>query len=155
VKAIQIKAIISGTSSALLYTFLISCHHLSNQEQLIVVPPAVEKAFKAKYSDIPHTWKRRNYGYEAAFVQNNMKWEAEFSETGEWLESEQYVTEKDFPAAVLNKIKQEYPEFVITKYEIEYTPKGLFYEVDITDGETEAELYFDSSGNPSADLYED
>jgi uncharacterized membrane protein YkoI len=56
---------------------------------------------------------------------------------------------------VLQKIKEKYPNFVITKYEVEITPKGLFYEVDITDGETEDELYFDAKGNPAVDAYED
>jgi hypothetical protein len=155
VKTIQIKAMLSGASNALLLIFLVACHILQSQQQAIVVPQVVEAAFKDKYSDIPRTWQIHHYGYEAIFTQNNIKYEAEFSETGEWLETEYYVTAEDFPAAVLKHIKQKYPRFTITKYEIEITPQGLFYEVDITDSETEAELYFDSSGNSKIDLYED
>jgi len=154
-KAIQIKAMISSASSPLLLIFLAACHHLQSQQRPIVVPQVVEAAFTAKYSNIPHTWQRHHYGYEAIFTQNQIKYEAEFSETGEWLETEYYVTVKNFPAAVLKRIKQEYPQFIITKYEIELTPQGIFYEVDITDSETEAELYFDISGNAKIDLYED
>jgi len=65
------------------------------------------------------------------------------------------VTEKDFPPIVLKRINQERPGYIITKYEIEITPNGMFYEVDITDGELEEELYLDSQGNLQTDLYED
>jgi hypothetical protein len=155
VKAIQIKAMISGVSSALLLILSVACHHLQSQQQTILVPQTVEAAFKLKHPDVPHTWHRHHYGYEAIFTQNNIKYEAEFSETGEWLETEYYVTATNFPTAILKKIKQEYPQFTITKYEVELTPQGIFYEVDITDGETEEELYFDSNGNSQVDLYED
>ncbi|MBD2168345.1 PepSY-like domain-containing protein [Calothrix membranacea FACHB-236] len=148
---IFIKSIIASFSS----TLLVACHQLQNHQQAIIVPPSVEAAFQAKYADVPRTWQKTHYGYEANFIQNNIKYEAEFSETGKWLETEYYVQGKDFPAVVLKRIKQERPQFKITKYEIEITPQGNFYEVDITDGEIEEELYFDSSGNPQLDLYED
>lgn len=150
-----IKSIFFGVSGTSLLAFLLACYYEPNQRAAIVVPQAVEAAFQAKYSDIPHTWQRHEYGYEAVFIQNNLKYEAEFSDTGEWLETEYYAKKKDFPPYILNRIKQERPQFTITKYEIEITPKGIFYEVDITDGETEEELYFDSQGNPQIDLYED
>ncbi|BAY38287.1 hypothetical protein NIES2111_26330 [Nostoc sp. NIES-2111] len=154
-KAIQIKAMMSGASSALLLIFLVACRHLQSQQKPLVVPQAIESAFKAKYPNVSHTWQIHHYGYEAIFTQENIEYEAEFSVTGEWLETEYYVTAKEFPNAVLKRIKKAYPQFTITKYEIELTPQGIFYEVDITDGETEEELYFDSSGNTKNDLYED
>lgn len=154
-KGILIKSIIFSVSITSLLTFLLACYYKPNQQKVILVPQSVEAAFRAKYSDIPHTWQRHEYGYEATFIQNNIKHEAEFSATGEWLETEYYAKAKDFPPLVLNRIKEIRPQFTITKYEIEITPKGIFYEVDITDGETEEELYFDSQGNPQLDLYED
>lgn len=150
------KVIFVWAISALLFVFLNACSKLENSQNQILVPTAVEKAFNTKYSPhIPRTWQQHYYGYEAVFTQNNIKYEAEFSANGEWLETEYYVSEKEFPKPVLQKIKKERPNFVITKYEIEITPKGIFYEVDITDGEIEEELYFDGKGNPAADLYED
>lgn len=150
-----IKSIIYAVVSVSLLTCLLAFYYLPNHQQGIVVPEAVKAAFKAKYADIPHTWQKHDYGYEAVFKQNNILYEAEFSATGEWLETEYYVTEKDFPAVVLKQIKEKRPGFIVTKYEIEITPKGIFYEVDITDGELEEELYLDSNGNLQVDLYED
>ncbi|AFZ01804.1 PepSY-like domain-containing protein [Calothrix sp. PCC 6303] len=133
----------------------IHSHSFSEQEKNIIVPIVVEQAFRAKYSDVPHTWERTHYGYEAVFIEDGTEYEAEFSVTGEWLETEYLVSKEKFPSTVLEKIKKEYPNFIITKYEIEITSKGLFYEADITDGEREYEVYFDFQGNPIVDLYED
>lgn len=149
------KVIILNTCRGLLILILSACNSFKNQQKPIVVPASVEAAFKAKYPDISPTWQRHHYGYEAVFIQKNIITEVEFSDTGEWLETEYLVTAKEFPAVVLKRIKQEYPNFIITKYEIEVTPHGEFYEVDITDGETETELYFDVKGNAQQDLYED
>lgn len=150
------KVIFVWAISALLIVLLNACSNLENSRKPILVPAVVENAFNTKYSpDIPRTWQKHYYGYEAVFIQNNIKYEAEYSDNGEWLETEYYVSEKEFPKAVLQKIKKERPNFVITKYEVEITPKGIFYEVDITDGEIEEELYFDEKGNPAPDLYED
>jgi hypothetical protein len=152
---IAIKSIICTVSSLALLTCLLAFSYAYNQPKGMEVPEAVKAAFQAKYPDIPHTWQRHDYGYEAVFTEDNIQYEAEFSATGEWLETEYYVTEKEFPPIVLERIKQERPGFIVTKYEIEITSKGVFYEVDITDGELEEELYLDSNGNLQVDVYED
>ncbi|AUT04508.1 hypothetical protein CLI64_25635 [Nostoc sp. CENA543] len=151
----SIKSIFITVICVLALTIVLAFSDYPHQGDAIIVPQAVKAAFKAKYSQIPHSWQRHEYGYEAIFIKDNIKYEAEFSQTGEWLETEQYAQAKDFPPLILNRIQQERPQFTITKYEIEITPQGIFYEVDITDGETEEELYFDSKGNPQIDLYED
>ncbi|WP_242048156.1 MULTISPECIES: PepSY-like domain-containing protein [Nostocales] len=146
---------IVGIFNAVLVLAIAGCDIVSNQDKLPETPASVESAFTNKYSEKPRLWQRNYYGYEATFIKKNVKYEAEFSETGEWLETEYYVTEKEFPDVILKRIRQEYPTFKITKYEIEITPKGNFYEVDITDGEMEYELYFDVHGNTQVDMYED
>lgn len=147
-----LQKIIVGNFNAMLIFAIAACN---SSDKSLDVPAIVDAAFKNEYSDIPRIWQKNYYGYEATFIQNNIKYEAEFSDTGEWLETEYYVTEKEFPEIVLKRIRQEYPTFKITKYEIEITPQGNFYEVDITDGEMEYELYFDVNGNTQVDLYED
>lgn len=154
-KTTFIKLIIFGIGSLSIIIFLCAGYYSSNHRSGIAVPLAVQAAFHAKYPNIPHTWQRNNYGYEAVFRKNNIEYEAEFSEAGVWLETEFQVTKKDFPNAVLKRIEIENPQFIVTKYEIEITPRGKFYKVDITDGETESELYFDQDGNHQNDLYYD
>ncbi len=157
IKGMQCKGIIFRICNLLLLIFLNGCYFsFKKQEEKIIIPIVVEEAFTAKFSpNIPHRWQRHHYGYEAIFIQDGVEYEAEFSVTGEWLETEYLVSDKEFPQVILDKIKKEYPKFVVTKYEIEITPQGLFYEVDIADGEREYELYFDEQGNAQVDLYED
>jgi len=95
------------------------------------------------------------YGYEAVFVQDGLEYEAEYSSTGEWLETEYEVQEFQFPQAVLRAVRQQYPNYVITKYEIELTPLGTFYEVEVEGNGQEIELYFDEQGRPTANSNED
>lgn len=147
---------ICGASSILVITAYNSLKTESKStSKIIEIPQIVDVEFKKKYSDIPRVWQKHHYGYEAFFTLNNTKYEAEFSDTGEWLETEYYVTEKEFPKAVLKRIRQEYPNFKITKYEIEITSQGKLYEVDITDGEIEYEISFDADGKVKLDAYED
>ncbi|BAZ10709.1 hypothetical protein NIES4071_25320 [Calothrix sp. NIES-4071] len=154
---VMLKKVISlWLINVLLVTFLNACSIFGESQNQIVVPAVVEKGFNSKYSaNTPRTWQRHYDGYEAIFTQNNIKYNAEFSSDGKWLETEYLVSKAEYPSIVLQKIQKKYPKFLITKYEIEITPRGLFYEVDITDGEIEDELYFDEKGNLAADLHED
>jgi uncharacterized membrane protein YkoI len=158
-KNMQIKTIIFSICGASIVLFITAYNSLKTESKstsnFLEVPEIVEAAFKKKYSDIPRVWQKHYYGYEAFFTLNNTKYEAEFSDTGEWLETEYYVTAKEFPEAVLNRIRQEYPNFKITKYEIEITSQEKLYEVDITDGEIEYEISFDADGKVKLDAYED
>ncbi|MBD2353175.1 PepSY-like domain-containing protein [Tolypothrix sp. FACHB-123] len=149
------KSIILNTCKGFILIILTACNSWKNQQKPVIVPTNVQAAFQAKYPQISPKWERHHYGYEAIFTEKNISTEVEFSDTGEWLETEYLVTVNEFPDFIVKRIKQEYPKFIITKYEIEITPQGKFYEVDITDGETESELYFDVKGNPQVDLYED
>jgi hypothetical protein len=119
------------------------------------VPETVQKAFTAKYPNQTATWEQKPYGYEAIFTQNGNEYEAEFSTTGQWLETEYEVLEDQFSAAVLTKVRRENPSYTITKREIEITPQGTFYEVEIEQGSEQIELYFDGQANPAPNSNED
>ncbi len=119
------------------------------------VPDAVVQTFNTTYPNISPQWEPMPYGYEAVFVQDGLEYEVEYSSTGEWLETEYEVQEFQFPQAVLQTVRQQYPNYVITKYEIELTPLGTFYEVEVEGNGQEIELYFDEQGQPAANYNED
>lgn len=119
------------------------------------VPDVVLQAFNATYPDISAEWEQMPYGYEAVFVQEGQAYEVEYSSTGEWLETEYEVQELQFPQAVLQAVRQQYPNYAITKYEIELTPLGTFYEVEVEGNGQEIELYFDEQGQPAPNTNED
>lgn len=92
----------------------------------------VHQAFTQQYPGITPTWHQKPYGYEAVFIHNGLETEAEYNALGQWLETEVEVEEAAFSKAVLDRVRKEYPQYTITKCEIETTPNGTFYEVEIT-----------------------
>lgn len=119
------------------------------------VPLAVRNTFNAKYPNHQAKWEKQHYGYEAVFMKDGLEYEAEFSHNGQWLETEYEVQEHQFSTQVLDRIRREYPNFEITKREIEQTPQGTFYEVEIEQNGNEYELYFDAQANPVRNANED
>lgn len=119
------------------------------------VPDAVVQAFNTTYPNVSPQWEPMPYGYEAVFVQDGLEYEVEYSSAGEWLETEYEVQELQFPQVVLQAVRQQYPNYAITKYEVELTPLGTFYEVEVEGNGQEIELYFDEQGRPAANANED
>lgn len=131
---------------------LIACENKANIE----VPENVKKAFTEKYPGATNPqWEQQPYGYEAVFVQNGIEYEGEFSPQGTWLETEYEVPQQQFSSQVLARVKRENPGYTVTKHEIEITPQGKFYEVEIERGSEQIELYFDESANPAPNSNED
>jgi hypothetical protein len=139
-------------------TAFITCTVLllaSCSTQSLKPPAAVSQAFAARYPSTTATWKKQPYGYEGIFYRNGVEYEAEFAADGQWLETEHEVSAAEFSQAVIDRVKQEYPSYTITKHEIEQTPQGTFYEVEIEQADAEYELYFDSSVTPVRNANED
>lgn len=132
---------------------LVSCGQ--EAETSVSVPGAVQSAFAKKYPGVSPAWHDQPYGYEGVFTQNGVEYEAEYSFTGQWLETEYEVSASQFPQIVRDRVQQDYPGYAITKYEIELTPQGIFYELEIQKGGNESEIYYDSQGNPSVNSNED
>ena len=119
------------------------------------VPQTVQSAFLTRYPGVSPRWEPQPYGYEAVFTKDRIEYEAEFSQDGQWLETEYEVLETQFPMIVLEQIRQKYPDYAITKREIELTPQGTFYEVEVQRGDEEIELYFDERAKPATNSNED
>lgn len=145
-----------SNSIAIVALALTSCAPTPPGGMSSVVPPdAVQQAFAKQYPGMTPTWQTKPYGYEAVFMQNGLETEAEYNAAGQWLETEVEVGEAAFSQVVLDRIRQQYPQHTITKYEIETTPNGKFYEVEITLAGQELELYFNENAKPITNLYED
>ncbi len=120
------------------------------------VPDSVQRAFAAAHPGVSPAWEKQSYGYEAEFVKDGIEYEVEFSDNGQWLETEYEVTQDyQFSLLVLDKVKREHPGWALTKREVEITPQGKFYEVEIEQGGQQIELYFDERGNKAQNNNED
>lgn len=102
------------------------------------VPMAAEKAFRQKFPEARNViWDKESKNeYEASFLLNGKKGSANFSASGNWLETEiavpqaaapQKVLEgfgKKFPGAKVNEVFQIYSASGKDYFEIEYTLHG-------------------------------
>jgi Putative beta-lactamase-inhibitor-like, PepSY-like len=139
---------------------LASCgQEVDSQDNVISssgVPQVVQSAFANKYPGKTPTWELQPYGYEAVFAENGIEYEAEYSSNGQWLETEYELTsDNGFSSVVLDKVRAQYPSGTIKKREIEITPQGIFYEVEVVNNDNEVELYFDDRGNRAQNSHED
>lgn len=140
-----------GTASACGGTVATESNNAVNED----VPENIQIMFQQKYPNAQPQWSKISYGYEAVFYDNGIEYEAEFSEGGEWLETEYDATEADIPSAILMTIRQQYPNAILDEFEIEITPNGQFYEVEIMTNSQEQELYFDRNGQAVPNQNED
>jgi hypothetical protein len=120
-----------------------------------VAPGPVEQAFDQRYPGFDTvTWEQQPYGWEAAFGGDDGTYEAEFDASGQWLETEvEVVDAAGFPAAVRRAVQGATGNSPVEKWEIEVTPAGEFYEVEIFG--SDGEYYFDANGQQANNQYED
>lgn len=141
--------------SVLLSSFILTACKQGNNTASIQAPATVQKAFAAKYPGVSPRWESQPYGYEAIFKKNGIEYEAEFSRDGRWLETEAEVSEKQFSSLVLERVRKEYPGYKIAKREIESTPQGTFYEVEVERGGQQIERYYNDRAQPARNYNED
>lgn len=104
----------------------------------------METKFKAKYPDAKKvSWaKDSNGNYEAKFEQNDEKYRADFSPTGDWIETENNIKFKHLPKAVQEAIERDFDKDDIEEIEqVNHYQKGIFYDVE-----------FDAKGSKKIDI---
>ena len=118
-------------------------------------PGPVQQSFDQRYPGFEEVaWERQPYGWEAAFGGDDGAYEAEFDASGRWLETEvEVVDAAGFPTAVRQAVQGITGLRHVDKWEIEVTPTGEFYEIELRG--SDGEYYFDASGRQVSNDYED
>lgn len=117
-----------------------------NQQQ---VPDEVKSSFKDKFPDAKNvSWDNESSDeWEAEFQQNDIKYSADFSSEGEWMETETEITNAELPSEVVQGVQSKYPGASISKAEKVERKDGTAYELEIKSDSGEMEVIFDASGN--------
>lgn len=103
----------------------------------IIPPAAVQKAFEQKFPNTSKLkWDKENaHEYEASFEWNGKNCSANFSDSGEWLETESQITFSDLPDKVQKAYTISHKEAKIKAVAKIETSKGITkYEVKIKQG---------------------
>lgn len=113
------------------------------------VPQAVLDAFKAKYPTATDVeWEKEGENeYEAEFEIGKSEYEASFTATGQWLETEQEVGVEDLPAAVYTAFNTAYPNAKKVEIEKIETPNQVIkYKFEFKERRKKKEVVYDSKG---------
>lgn len=113
-------------------------------------PEKVVKAFQQKFEKASLVkWDKENdHEYEASFEWKGEKHSANFSDTGEWLETESILTFNQLPEKVKTAFNISHKGAVVKSvYKIETSKKVLKYEIEIKEKLKTVEFLYDSNGN--------
>ncbi|MFC2175722.1 PepSY-like domain-containing protein [Bacteroidota bacterium] len=103
--------------------FATECFSQTKTQRLKEIYPAAKKE---KWS------KDRNGNSEAHFKMNGSKYRADFTPSGEWIETERSIKWDDLPPAVRHTIKKYADkDQVVELEEVHHHKKGWFYDVEI------------------------
>ena len=123
--------------------FITSCSYAGNP------PAAVQKAFEQKFPNATNVkWDKENaHEYEASFEWNGDKLSANFSDTGEWLETESTTTFNALPENVQTAFNASHKGATVKAVAKIETSKGnTKFEVEIKQGVKTIEFFYNSDG---------
>jgi hypothetical protein len=110
-----------------------------------------EKAFAKRFpTAVANKWVKENkHEYEVEFTLNDKKGSANFSGSGEWLETELEIPINSLPEIVKNGFTSNFPQASITHvYSIERKGNPDYFEIEYKVKNKTAEVKIDSNGKP-------
>ncbi len=113
-------------------------------------PELVTMAFTKKFAAATEVkWDKENaHEYEAEFKWNGASYSANFSDNGEWLETESPFSFDLLPDKVQSAFNTAHKgEKIKEVSKIETLKQGLIYEVEITKGLKTTELFYKADGS--------
>lgn len=113
------------------------------------VPQAVKTAFSQKFPNAKvEKWdKEKDGSFEAEFNLKGKDMSANFSATGEWLETETEIKKSEIPQLVLTAFYAKFGQIKIKEAcKIEFPSKAVQYELEYRKGVKTLEAIFDVEG---------
>lgn len=113
------------------------------------IPVAVLTSFQKKYPDekSPDWGVDKNGWYEAHFKKDDEKYRADFRPTGEWIETENDIKEKNLPDPIKKIIKEQFQDYKVVEVErVTHYQKGLFYDVEFKKDGKKMDVEFNEQG---------
>jgi len=119
--------------------------------QMRKIPAEVTEAFRGKYPTALNVeWRDRLTGFTAVFDQDNIHYEAKFTNKGFWQSTENKIADADIPASVkdgFNKSKYAEEWTIKTAYKIALREDKTQYRLDIEKNDIQKKhLFFDPTG---------
>lgn len=112
-------------------------------------PESVTTSFKQKFPKATHVkWDKENpHEYEASFKLDDTKYSANFSDTGEWLETENTISFHELPEKVQKAFSESHKGLKVkAAARIENSKGKTIYEIEFKKGLKTVEIFFDEAG---------
>ena len=108
-------------------------------EETSNAPEAVMSAFNQKFPNAENVeWEQKDDNiWEAEFDLDGDEVEAEFSGSGEWMETETEIENSELPELISNTVKENYPDHNIDEASYIFRPDFDGYKVEIENGQEE------------------
>jgi len=123
----------------------ISCNSVAQEE----VPESVRKNFQEKYpGENDPDWRLdKNNNFESHFKIDGIKYRADFSPDGHWIETETNIKKKNLPKPIKKILKKKYDDNKIYEIEkVEHFLKGTFYDVELKIDGHKKDIEFKADG---------
>ena len=118
--------------------------------QIRKIPAEVTEAMKEKYPDAENiSWKDKLTSFAASFEMNQEKYEARFSDKGEWKSTEKEINETDLKEEIKDGLeKSKYASWTIQNiYSIELPDDVMQYRILVAKNDIQKKnLLFNSDG---------
>ncbi len=134
---------------------IVSSLLLSTMAFAATPPAAVLKAFQLKFPTATSVkWDKENaHEYEASFIMNSEKYAANYTDKGEWLETESPLTFKLLPEPVQKAFaaahKNEKAKLVS---KIEQAKGVIKYEIEVKKGAKTVEYFYTEDGTETKEM---
>lgn len=127
---------------------LLVCVYVTGCSQASI-PAAVTTAFNQKFQHATKVkWDKENaHEYEASFQLNQKSYSANFSDKGEWLETESPIEFQQLPDKVQQAFNASHKGAVVKAVAVIETSKGFTqYEIEFKKGMKTIELFYTTDG---------
>ena len=113
------------------------------------VPKVVVDSFRIKYPEVKTIrWVSEDNNYEVTFKLEGIKYEANYSSKGEWIETARTFKKLELPDSVKTTLQSgDYAKWKIISLQKVETPEyKLLYMVEVSKNKESKELYFTPEG---------
>ncbi len=112
------------------------------------IPAQVKKSFETKFQTAKNVkWVKENaHEYEATFIFNDTQCSANFSDKGEWLETEFLIKYDELPTEVKDAQKSIKNAKIIAVATIESANADIKYEIEYKQGRKTKEVFYNKIG---------
>lgn len=119
-------------SSTILALGIIGCSFVDKDIPASKVPETVKAGLEKEYANpVDVEWEKKKGNYEADFEIDNVDYSAVFNKEGQLLRVKIDIEEAALPAAITQKVTEEYPDHMIDDADKIETEGKTFYQVEL------------------------